>query len=62
MTATLDSIQRISILRHVASGERKMEGDVVARIALDEINELNRLLKEYTQTVGPNHPLRKVTG
>jgi len=52
-SSTLDNLQRITILRNVASGERKMEGDVVARIALDEINELNRLLEMYRTHVNP---------
>lgn len=44
-TSTLDSTQRRKILREVASGERAVAYDVVARIALDEINELDKLLE-----------------
>jgi hypothetical protein len=32
------------LLRHWASGERKSEADVVARIALDEIAELETVI------------------
>lgn len=41
---TLDSTQRRRLLAEVASGERAIAYDVVARIALDEINELDKLL------------------
>lgn len=43
----LDSTQRTKLLREVAGGERKMDSDVLARIALDEINELNKALENY---------------
>jgi len=55
-TFTLDSQERRAILKGVASGERNVACDVVARIALDEINELERLLKEYR-----SNPMSKLT-
>jgi hypothetical protein len=63
-SSTLDSNERRTILRHVASGERNVACDVVARIALDEVNELDRKLLETTNDYLRLHQqsIRKVTG
>lgn len=59
-TSTLDSNQRRKILREVASGERAVAYDVVARIALDEINELDKLLKDYKDITVTHNPMKGV--
>ena len=41
------SSHRRKLLKECADGERKMESDVLARIALDEINELDDKLDKF---------------
>lgn len=61
-TSTLDSIQRRKILREVANGERAVAYDVVARIALDEINELDKALENANNPSLHNTFYKKVEG
>ncbi len=44
------STHRRKLLSECASGERSMESDVIARIALDEIDELDTRIESLVKT------------
>ncbi len=58
MIDKMASTHRRKLLREAASGERVIASDIIARIALDEIEELdatiNRFLLRHEQTPDPN--------
>jgi len=43
--------QRRKLLREWAANERKADSDIVARVALDEIEELDMKVLSYTEEV-----------